>query len=180
MGVQHGMKVFGVHLKHTLDLTSQLQGKRAAFEAYGFLHELLSSHFRSQQRAVALSSHLCVEAPLSSDFLYEYVDNFVKSMQLLNTCFTGGFIVVFEGPSYIAKQAVTEARRLHLHETFQDASKSHKALSVPDCAVKLCLERLDELGISWLIPPAEADAQMAFLQVSFHLLIKYFTDRTGL
>lgn len=53
----NGMKAFGVNLKAVHDLTDKLRGKRAAFEANGFLHELLMGHFRSRQRAAALSSH---------------------------------------------------------------------------------------------------------------------------
>ena len=166
MGIQNGFKFFGVNLKADTDLTDTLKGKRLALEGYGFLHELLEGHFRSDARAASLSSHLWSGRNLDVEGLHTLVGNFVEEMTWFCE-FCGGkdrFVVVMEGPPYQAKCDITSTRMTKRKEA-HDKGEHRKAAAVPDCAVKLILHALEKASIRYIIPPAEADAQLAFLQV---------------
>ena len=78
---------------------------------------------------------------------------------------TDRFVVVFEGPSYPAKASVDDARRAQ-REKAHHSRDYRKAGAVPDCIVRIIIKELEKEGIRWIIPPAEADAQLAYLQVS--------------
>ena len=61
----------------------------------------------------------------------------------------------------------SDARRLRNKKAFEEED-FRKCLTVPDCVVKMIMSELTRRNISWIIPPAEADAQLAFLQVFFY------------
>ena len=143
MGVHNGHKFFGVNLTARVDLTECVRGKRVAFEAYGFLHELLEGHFRSDARASSLSAHLWGEQQFEADCLQVIVRNFVDEMAWFRH-FAGGndrFVVVCEGPPYEAKGRITATRKqnremAHINGLHRDA------VAIPDCAVKMILRAL--------------------------------------
>jgi hypothetical protein len=73
-------------------------------------------------------------------------------------------IVVFEGRPFKAKEIITEKWKTTL-KARHDQGDFRKSLSIPDCLIKMILESLSLHNISWIAPPAEADAQLAYMQV---------------
>jgi hypothetical protein len=53
-------------------------------------------------------------------------------MVWLNKFFAGKFVVVFEGPYYEAKSAVTKARRSKLLKAYNER-EFRKSVTIPDC-----------------------------------------------
>ena len=81
MCVQHGTKVLGIYLKSPVDLTTTMRGKSAGFEAYGFLHEVVSKHFQfSDDRAIKLSCHLWNGDTIALHDIMFAVENFTREM----------------------------------------------------------------------------------------------------
>ena len=135
MGIKDGPRFFNYNLKFNSDVTEQTLGKKAAFEAYGFLYELLISHMQhTDARATALSCHLWGGHKIDSEFYTFMVEAFVSEMKWLRDLFHAGFVVVFEGPPYQAKAGITSSRRAK-HKAAFEASQHRQALSIPDCLV---------------------------------------------
>ena len=178
MGVQHGTKVLGICLKSTVDLTVKMRGKSAAFEAYGFLHEIVSKHFQyTDERATKLGCHLWNGETMGLHDMTFAVENFTSEMVWLNKFFAGHFVVVFEGPLYHAKAAVTDARRSKLYSAYKQ-QQFRRSLTIPDCLVRMIITSLQKAGVKTLVPPAEADSQLAFMQVcNICLALTYFLDQ---
>ena len=171
MGVQGGAKFFGVVFrKNPADLTELLNGKKAAIEAYGWLHELVIQHLRSPERSAKLACHLWASHQLQYEDIAFLVDNFVEEVLWMRSFFSAGFVVVFEGSSYQAKHIVSTARRQVGQKAYAE-EKYLRSLTIPDCLTKLIMERLTKADIHWIAPPAEADSQLAYLQVTY-----LFTD----
>lgn len=165
MGILHGTKFLGISLQSTVDLTERLRGKSAAFEAYGFLHEIVAHHYQTAtERALTLSAHLWNGDTMALSDIAFAVENFTKEMMWLNIFFENKFVVVFEGPSYEAKAAVTQARRSTLLQAYND-HEYRKSLTIPDCLVRMAIASLQKSGVKTLVPPCEADSQLAFMQV---------------
>ncbi len=167
MGITKGPLFFGINYKAVADITDIVKGKKLALEAYGFLHELVAGHFRSDARAASLSHHLHAGSTLDASAVDCLVANFVGEMKWFVNLAGGTdrFVVVFEGPSYPAKASVDDARRAQ-REKAHHSRDYRKAGAVPDCIVRIIIKELEKEGIRWIIPPAEADAQLAYLQVS--------------
>ena len=165
MGIKDGPRFFNYNLKFNSDVTEQTLGKKAAFEAYGFLYELLISHMQhTDARATALSCHLWGGHKIDSELYTFMVEAFVSEMKWFRDLFHAGFVVVFEGPPYQAKAGITSSRRAK-HKAAFEASQHRQALSIPDCLVKIIIRALEQERIRFIVPPAEADSQLAWLSV---------------
>ena len=163
MGVTRATKIFGLS-KAVADLLVDLMGKSLALEAYGFLHQLVRQTFRGS-RAKELADHLHGSAPeLSVEGLAQIVEAFVHEMVEMQKLFPDGFLVVFEGPQFAGKSAKS-AERLAKQKKAYDSQNYKDSINIPDCLVRLILCELTKVGVKWLIPPAEADAQLAHLKV---------------
>lgn len=136
----------------------------------GLLHLLLPSHWvianapsHSSDRAAVVGAHLHAGEALSAELCAPVVENVLQQARYLKDM-GATVIVVTEGPKYVGKVAIDEARLVKLLEAF--AQENHKgALTVPDCLVVGIKLALEAEGILFLDPPCEADAQLAALQV---------------
>lgn len=163
MGCPGGTRSFGVS-KDSVNITQQLQGARVALEASGHIHHLLRKHFRrNTERAALMANHLHKGSAFPRDLIEGLVSEFVHEMVEMRKRFPS-FLVVFEGPSFVGKSVVSAARLARAKKAFGEKHFS-KSLTVSDCIVRLAALELTEEGVPWLIPPAEADSQLAYLQM---------------
>ena len=134
------------------------------FEASGRLYNLMRLHLGDAE-VLALRSHLYdddADYPSSSD-LSVVASTFVSEMVELNKKFHD-FVVVFEGLPYAGKASEGLSRTQAAKDMLKEG-KPCAAVKIPDCLVRNILLALEDAGVRWLCPPAEADSQLAYLQV---------------
>ena len=90
----------------------------------GLLHQILVKNFkstkeRSPARARELATHLHEDNLITAEFFHTLASNFVQECERLHSHFSGGFVVVFEGPRYEGKKNIDSARQAQLKAAFQ-------------------------------------------------------------
>ena len=157
-------------------LNPLFENQSVAFEASGFLHQLVGNHIKGD-RAKLVCDHLWGDTAGHACFeLFASVaHNFVNELRMLASICRGSgqqpgnathrVYAIFEGV-YQAKDRTTRKRRDVARKAVMNG-KFKQAMTIPDCLVAMVLLLLEKYSdeIVCVCPPAEADAQLAYMQV---------------
>lgn len=168
MGVTGANAVLGIGSSRTApDITALIEGQAVAIEAAGHLFTVLRFALKSAGDLERYAHHLystderMAEAPIPE--LAHVVTVFVAEMLELKKRFSV-FVVVFEGPPYTGKSEVSANRAGTGRKAYEDKQYA-SCVRVSDCLARLVMAELSRCSIDFLCPPAEADSQLALLQV---------------
>lgn len=163
MGIKDGYKVLGIKaLSTAVNLTPACEGASCALEGAGLLTLILLT-LLNDERAEPLARHIHVGGPIPEELFVVVLGQFIRHIKSLQQIFTGGVIVVFEGPMFPLKSVATDRSSTRAKKFTQRLFKG--AVCVTDCMVRMLLAALLTERILFMCPPAEADGLLAFLLV---------------
>lgn len=143
------------------------EGVDVGFELYGYLIIILLRLVRDYRRAKSLATHAHRQAPLTDpEVVYQIAASAVEDIRRLKASLgtgsgSGRLLVVAEPhPRFPLKKPEDDARAKEADAHITD-NEYRQALAVTDCIVRLIKAELDgEDGITFIVPPAEAEATL--------------------
>jgi hypothetical protein len=164
MSIKDLLALLGISTWSPTDIESIVRGQLVAVEAAGYLHRVVFGPVcRDPHRNQLLAKHLQGGARLPQLLLDHMAKEFLDLLAPI-TSLASRVYLLFEGNFPPKINGIAGTARKNARERNSSNGNYAKALSVPDCLVRLLLQKLrDDPTIVPIVCPGEAEAQLMYM-----------------